>query len=667
MAKTKILIVEDEGIVARDIQQTLEDLGYAVSAAVFSGEAAIEKTAELGPDLVLMDINLKREMDGVEAADQIRARFDVPVVYLTAYADEETLQRAKITAPFGYLVKPFDERALRTTIETALYKHEMERRLRESEQWLAAVLGSIGDGVIATDGRGRVQFMNAVAEVLTGWRQEDALGKDSEQVFRFVPGGMPGPGRVPEAHEPGGAMFAELNGRALLVARDGAEIPVAHTAAPIRDDGRRTRGLVWVFRDITKQVRLEERLDAVYRLGRELTLLHDEAVILQKVLETAADLFSYESIGCGLVDVASNALIYHCRLVGGVLEAMDLRLSLDGNRGIGAAVVRDGRSINVSDVSRYPRYVSVPGKRPACSELCVPMRVGGRVIGVLNAESVELDYFAPADERLLQTLANQTGVAVENARLYRSIREQMRTLQETQAQLVHSEKMAALGRLVSAVAHEINNPLQAVMGFLPMIRRELAGEMRQDRLTRFLEIIEMEAQRIATIVRRVHDFYSPGRGGQWPTHLGPVLESVLDLAGEQLQRGGVTVETSWAEAVPEIVADPDHLKQVFLNLVLNAADAMPEGGTLRIRMCLEAGEGGGADGRFVRIEFSDTGVGMSPEIQSHLFEPFFTTKTYSSGLGLSASYQIVKAHGGSISVASQEGVGTTFTILLPAV
>jgi two-component system NtrC family sensor kinase len=295
------------------------------------------------------------------------------------------------------------------------------------------------------------------------------------------------------------------------------------------------------------------------------------------------------------------------------------------------------------------------------------MRVGGRVIGVLNAESIEPNYFVPADEQLLQTLANQTGVAVENARLYRSIQEQMRTLRETQAQLVHSEKMAALGRLVSAVAHEINNPLQAVMGFLPMIRRELAGEVRQDRLARFLDIAETEAQRIATIVRRVHDFYSPGRGGQWPTHLDSLLDGVLELAGEQLQRGGVTVETSWAEAVPEILANPDHLKQVFLNLVLNAVDAMPEGGALRIRTCLEAREEGGTEARFVRIEFSDTGVGMSPEVQSHLFEPFFTTKTYSSGLGLSASYQVIQAHGGTISVVSQEGVGTTFTILLPVV
>jgi PAS domain S-box-containing protein len=655
MEMTKILIVEDEGIVAQDLRYTLERLGYVVPATVSSGEAAIEKTAELEPDLVLMDINLGEEMDGVEAAEQIRARFDVPVIYLTSYADEETLQRAKLAAPFGYLLKPFNEPVLRTTIETALYNHEMEHRLRQSEQWLAAVLGSIGDGVIAVDGRGQVQFMNAVAEDLTGWRQEDALGRDSEQVFHVVPG----------AREPLEATLVELGGRALLITRDGTEVPVAHTVAPIRGEGEQVSGVVWIFRDISEQVRLEERLEAVYRLGQELTLLHDEVAVLQRVLETAADLFSHKSIGYGLVDVASNELIYRSHLVDGVLESVDLRLPLDGDQGIAVAVVRGGQAINLPDVSQDPRYVVVPGDRASRSELCVPMWVRGHVIGVLNAESFELDYFAPADERLLQTLANQTGVALENARLYRSIQEQMRALRETQAQLIQSEKVAALGRLVAAVAHEINNPLQSVLGFLPLIRKELDGKARPERLTRFLDIIEAEAQHIATIVSRVHDFYSPGRGGREPVSVGDVLTSVLELAGEELQQAGVSVETSGLDATPQIMGNPDHLKQVFLNLVLNAVDAMPEGGTLRIRASFGPVAVGAPGPQFLRVEISDTGVGMSPEIQSQLFEPFFTTKMYSSGLGLSASYQVIVAHGGQIMVESQEGVGTTFRILLP--
>jgi len=130
-----ILVVEDENIVAKDIEHRLKALGYNVSALASSGEEALQKARDACPDLVLMDIRLKGAMDGVDTAEELRRQFNVPVVYLTAYADANTLQRAKVTQPFGYILKPFEERELYTCIEVALYKHQMERRLKESEQW----------------------------------------------------------------------------------------------------------------------------------------------------------------------------------------------------------------------------------------------------------------------------------------------------------------------------------------------------------------------------------------------------------------------------------------------------------------------------------------------------------------------------------------------------
>jgi|SRR6516165_9130893 CheY-like chemotaxis protein len=133
MPSAQILVVEDESIVARNIQMELTGLGYKVPAIVSSGEDALQKVAETHPDLVLMDIVLKGDLDGVQTAEQIRERYDVPVVFLTAYADERTLQRAKRTEPFGYLLKPYEERELETTIEIALQKHKTERVLKESQ------------------------------------------------------------------------------------------------------------------------------------------------------------------------------------------------------------------------------------------------------------------------------------------------------------------------------------------------------------------------------------------------------------------------------------------------------------------------------------------------------------------------------------------------------
>jgi PAS domain S-box-containing protein len=134
MAKAKILVVEDEGVVAMDIVNRLKNLGYDVPAVAFSGKQAIHKAEELRADLVLMDIVLKGDMDGIEAAKQIRERFDIPVIYLTAYADDKTLSRAKITEPFGYIIKPFEERELHTNIEIALHKHKMEKALRKAAE-----------------------------------------------------------------------------------------------------------------------------------------------------------------------------------------------------------------------------------------------------------------------------------------------------------------------------------------------------------------------------------------------------------------------------------------------------------------------------------------------------------------------------------------------------
>ena len=139
MTNAKLVVVEDEIIVAKDIQNRLKRFGYDVPAVAASGEEAIVKVAEIYPDLVLMDIRLKGEMDGIEAARQIYTQFNIPIIYLTAYADDSTIERAKITGAFGYLLKPFKERELYTSIEVTLSKHRMERQLKQHEQWLDTV------------------------------------------------------------------------------------------------------------------------------------------------------------------------------------------------------------------------------------------------------------------------------------------------------------------------------------------------------------------------------------------------------------------------------------------------------------------------------------------------------------------------------------------------
>lgn len=172
--KKQILVVEDEGLIAADLQQRLQRLGYAVPAVVDSGEEALRCARSTPFDLALMDIHLGGEMDGIATARALKANFDTPIVYITAHADQETIQQAKLTEPFGYILKPIGDGDLRSAVEIAIYKHEVDVHLRTTETWLSHTLGSIGEGIIATNTAGKIVFMNPVAEQLTGWSAAEA-------------------------------------------------------------------------------------------------------------------------------------------------------------------------------------------------------------------------------------------------------------------------------------------------------------------------------------------------------------------------------------------------------------------------------------------------------------------------------------------------------------
>ncbi|MBC9889321.1 MAG: response regulator [Opitutae bacterium] len=175
--KAKLLVVEDEGITAEDIKDYLISLGYDVLGICSTGEEAVEKVRNLEPDLVLMDIRLAGVVDGIQAADIIREHYEIPVVYLTAYSDPQTLERAKITDPYGYVLKPFNQRDLQIAVEIALHKHKMQSRLQESERWLSATVSSVHEAIITVDAMYRVKTMNQAAERITGWRYKDAKSR----------------------------------------------------------------------------------------------------------------------------------------------------------------------------------------------------------------------------------------------------------------------------------------------------------------------------------------------------------------------------------------------------------------------------------------------------------------------------------------------------------
>ncbi len=426
MENAQILVVEDEIIVAKSIQKRLESLGYSVPAVVASGEEAVEIAAEAQPDLVLMDIRLKGDMDGIEAAGHIQTSHDIPIVYLTAYADEETLERAKVTDPSGYLLKPFELNELRTTVEMALYKYQMQCKLRDNERWLAATLKSIGDGVITADTSGYVTYMNPMAEALTGWKRQEALGKALKEVFYIIDEDTRQVVQNPVEQALGAGVVASLGNHTLLVARDGTETPIDDSGASIVDDKGNVTGSVLVFHDISQRRQAEE---ALRRRNRELELLNrasqafistlDLDHVLATVLDEVRRVLGVVACSAWLVDPETAELV--CRQVTDPQADVVRGWRLAPGQGLAGWAAQHGESLNVSDAlidERHFKGVDKVTGLPLRSILTVPLRIKETVVGVIQVVDTTVSRFDSTDLRLLESLASAAAIAVENARLY---------------------------------------------------------------------------------------------------------------------------------------------------------------------------------------------------------------------------------------------------------
>jgi two-component system NtrC family sensor kinase len=287
------------------------------------------------------------------------------------------------------------------------------------------------------------------------------------------------------------------------------------------------------------------------------------------------------------------------------------------------------------------------------TEVCVPLRVQDRLIGfVLLGKKRNRDVFSTEDLRLLSTLGTEVAVALENARLYAELR-------ASQVLLARSDRLAALGTLAAGIAHEIRNPLVAVQTFVQLLPERLDDhEFR----TTFLQLAHDELERVSTLMNDLMTFARPAPVAIRETQINDLAEQVVRLLAGQAQKKGIALVTSLSPAIPNLMIDQGQMKQVFMNLVLNALQATPTGGTVAVTTALRYGTDGP---EFCEIEVRDTGAGIPAERQEQIFDPFFTTKDTGVGLGLFIVHQIVTEHQGFIDVESAVGQGTRFLIRLP--
>lgn len=282
--EVKILVVDDETIVALDIKTTLQKYGYKVVGIAGSSSEALRIVKTEKPNLILMDIMLKGQKDGIETSEEINKIADIPIIFLTAYSDDNTLERAKLVEPYGYLIKPFDNRELFTTIEMSLYKHSMEMSIRESEESLAITLNSIGDGVISTDEKGLVVRMNPVAEKLTGWKLDEAKGKHLEDIFKIIDATTRESLVNPVDKVIKSGKVIGLSNHTILISKSGKEINISDSAAPIRDNDGEIRGVVLVFSDVTESYKAREEMQKSEEKFRALVTQMQQGLAVHEVI-----------------------------------------------------------------------------------------------------------------------------------------------------------------------------------------------------------------------------------------------------------------------------------------------------------------------------------------------------------------------------------------------
>lgn len=424
MTQARILVAEDELLVAEIIREKLTGLGYEVPVVVASGEQVIEKAEEIRPDLVLMDIQLAGEMDGVEAAEQIRTALGIPVVYLTAYADEATLERAKVSGPFGYVLKPFGTADLHSTIQMALYKHEMESRLRESEERYRALFDQAEDALILENEREEILDANQAASRLFGYSHEELLTMRTSALESPEARVRP-PLSIYSATLVEGERFDTV-----AMDRSGNPIPVEITITPLRV-GQQNLFLSSV-RDVTARKQAEEALN---RYAGRLKILHeiDQSVLAAQLPETIAvaairrirHLVPCQRAVVMAIEERNQIRMLATESTGEIDSPADIAVytELFAERVLSRGWVQGAEDL--AQVAHHSPLQAALFEEGVRSYAAVPIHIEGDLVGVLSLESDRAKSFTPDHVDIATEVAASLAVAFRQARLYQQARHEI--------------------------------------------------------------------------------------------------------------------------------------------------------------------------------------------------------------------------------------------------
>ena len=397
--------------------------------------------------------------------------------------------------------------------------------------------------------------------------------------------------------------------------------------------------------------------DALYRISQSLAGSLDPDQLMQDVVDLLYKDFGFYHVQIFLMDPARNALVAgHGSGERGKLLRQD-GFCLPVGTGIIGHVAAIGEPFTTNAVNQVLFYVPNPLLPDTQSEMAIPIKIEGQVLGVLDIQQTSLSTLTDRQMQLMVAVSDQLAVALQKANLYTELQSSLRQEKSMRSQLIQSERLALVGRLLASVSHELNNPIQAIQNALFLLKDEesFSEQGRQD-----LDIVLSETERMAALIDRLRSTYRPTHSEDYQDiQLNDLVEYVTALTATYMRHSDIRLEFQPDPELPPISGIPEQLRQVTLNLFMNAIEAMPNGGQLTVRTEQLPRQ------KKVLLTFADTGAGIDSEILPHIFEPFITNKDKGTGLGLTISYDIIQQHHGEIQAENNPQGGAIFKVWLP--
>ena len=611
--KKKILIIEDEKIVARHIHRTLINLGYDISGIVTCGEDAVEKATSDPPDLILTDIMLEGQMSGIEAADIIRSNFGTPVIYLTAYTDEKIIQEAKIAEPFGYILKPFEERELHATIEMAFYRQKVENELRESEKKYRTLVEQIEEGILVVDENENFTFVNPATSEIFGYSVAELIGKNlskfisTEELKKIL--------EQTVIRRTGKSSKYEMK----IFRSDGQERILEVRASPMFEKGQYF-GSFGIITDVTDTIKTEETIQE-----------------LKKAVETM-------QLGVTITDM--NRKIIYSNPADAKMHGYEVKELIGKDVKIFAPPTAR-KSISLEQIREWKGLIRES----------LNIRKNGSTFPVrLITDIVKVGDEPIAIVTTCEDITQQKEAEKERNKI--------------QSQLVQVQKMEIVGQLAGGIAHDFNNLLTVINGYADRILSKIS---KTDQYYGSILNINKYGKKAANLTKQLLAFSRKEIIEPKLLDLNKIIFEIENML-KSLIGDDINLIYNLEESIYSIKADAVQMEQILTNLVLNARDSFSGNGEIKIKTenieierPLNSVYGKIDPGKYAVLTIQDNGCGMNEEVLRHIFEPFYTTKEpgKGTGLGLSTVFGIVKQNNGLILIESKPGKGSTFKIYFP--